>query len=100
MGVWGVSRGGYYAPRVASGDERVQACIALAGPFTFAENWDNLPILTREAFRVRSKSPDLETARVQAGQLTLAGPARPIRRPLLAGRGAPHRPPPRAHARP
>jgi dienelactone hydrolase len=87
IGVWGVSLGGYYAPRVASGDPRVQACIALAGPFTFADNWDNLPILTREAFRVRSKSPDLETARARAAELTLAGRADGIRCPLLAVMG-------------
>jgi 2,6-dihydroxypseudooxynicotine hydrolase len=87
IGVWGVSLGGYYAPRVASGDERVQACIALAGPFVFAENWDTRPILTREAFRVRSKSPDLETARAKAAELTLAGRAERIRCPLLAVTG-------------
>ena len=79
--------GGYYAPRVASGDERIQACIALAGPFTFAGNWDNLPSLTREAFRVRSKSPDLETAKAKAGELTMAGRAERIRCPLLAVMG-------------
>ena len=33
IGVWGVSLGGYYAPRLASGDPRVRACIALCGPF-------------------------------------------------------------------
>jgi dipeptidyl aminopeptidase/acylaminoacyl peptidase len=87
IGVWGVSLGGYYAPRVASGDDRVRACIALAGPFTFAGNWDNLPILTREAFRVRSKSPDLETARARAGELTMAGRAEQVRCPLLAVMG-------------
>jgi dienelactone hydrolase len=87
IGVWGVSLGGYYAPRVASGDARVQACIALAGPFTFAGNWDNLPILTREAFRVRSKAPDLETARDRAGELTMSGRAGQIRCPLLAVMG-------------
>ena len=87
IGVWGVSLGGYYAPRVASGDTRVQACIALAGPFTFADNWDNLPILTREAFRVRSKSPDLETAKAKASELTMAGRAEQIRCPLLAVMG-------------
>lgn len=32
LGLWGVSLGGYYAPRVASGDRRVRACVALAGP--------------------------------------------------------------------
>jgi len=84
IGVWGVSLGGYYAPRVASGDERVRACIALAGPFTFADNWANLPGLTRDAFRVRSKSP---TAQVKAGALTLAGRAEQIRCPLLAVMG-------------
>jgi 2,6-dihydroxypseudooxynicotine hydrolase len=87
IGVWGVSLGGYYAPRVASGDARVQACIALAGPFTFADNWDNLPILTREAFRVRSKSPDLEIAQARAGELTMTGRAGQIRCPLLAVMG-------------
>jgi 2,6-dihydroxypseudooxynicotine hydrolase len=87
IGVWGVSLGGYYAPRVASGDERVKACVALAGPYDFAENWDNLPILTREAFRVRSKAPDLETARTRAGALSMAGRAELIRCPLLAVMG-------------
>ena len=87
IGVWGVSLGGYYAPRVASGEPRIKACIALAGPYTFAENWDNLPILTREAFRVRSKSPDLDTARAKAGELSLAGRAELIRCPLLAVMG-------------
>jgi 2,6-dihydroxypseudooxynicotine hydrolase len=87
IGVWGVSLGGYYAPRVASGDARVQACIALAGPFTFADNWANLPILTREAFRVRSKSPDFETAHARAAELTLTGRAGQIKCPLLAVMG-------------
>ena len=87
IGVWGVSLGGYYAPRVASGDDRVRACVALAGPFSFADHWDARPILTREAFRVRSKSPDMATARQVAAQLTLAGRAGRIRCPLLAVMG-------------
>ena len=87
IGVWGVSLGGYYAPRVASGDARVKACIALAGPYDFAENWDNLPGLTREAFRVRSFSPDPETARARAARLSMAGRAELIRCPLLAVMG-------------
>jgi 2,6-dihydroxypseudooxynicotine hydrolase len=87
IGVWGVSLGGYYAPRVASGDVRVKACIALAGPYDFAENWDNLPVLTRDAFRVRSFSPDMETARDRAAALSMAGRAGLIRCPLLAVMG-------------
>jgi dienelactone hydrolase len=87
IAVWGVSLGGYYAPRVASGDERVRACVALAGPFHFATNWAQLPVLTREAFRVRSKSADEPAARAAAAQLSLAGRAERIRCPLLAVMG-------------
>jgi len=87
IGVWGVSLGGYYAPRVASGDDRVRACVALAGPYNFADHWDNRPVLTREAFRVRSKSRDFGAARDVAGQLSMAGRAGLIRCPLLAVMG-------------
>ncbi len=54
-GLWGVSLGGYYAPRAAAFEKRVKACIALAGPYDWATCWDALPELTREAFRVRSQ---------------------------------------------
>ena len=33
IGMWGVSLGGYYAPRAAAFDKRIKACIALGGPF-------------------------------------------------------------------
>jgi dienelactone hydrolase len=87
IGVWGVSLGGYYAPRVASGDKRVRACVALAGPYSFADGWDSRPILTREAFRVRSKSPDMAAAELKAAELTMAGRAQLITCPLLAVMG-------------
>jgi dienelactone hydrolase len=87
IGVWGVSLGGYYSPRVASGDDRVKACVALAGPYTFADGWDSRPLLTREAFRVRSKSPDMASARVAAAELSMEGRAELIRCPLLAVTG-------------
>jgi 2,6-dihydroxypseudooxynicotine hydrolase len=87
IAVWGVSLGGYYAPRVASGDDRVRACVALAGPYRFADQWDSRPILTQEAFRIRSKSPDMDQARAVAGQLSLEGRAQLIRCPLLVVMG-------------
>ena len=87
IGVWGVSLGGYYSPRVASGDERVKACVALAGPYSFADDWDSRPVLTQEAFRVRSKSPDMASARAVAAGLSMAGRAELIRCPLLAVTG-------------
>ena len=87
IGIWGVSLGGYYAPRVASGDPRVKACVALAGPYAFDDGWDSRPILTREAFRVRSFSPDMDTARRRSQELTMAGRAELITCPLLAVMG-------------
>jgi dienelactone hydrolase len=87
IGVWGVSLGGYYSPRVASGDDRVKACVALAGPYTFADGWDSRPMLTQEAFRVRSKSPDMAAAQAAAAELSMEGRAELIRCPLLAVTG-------------
>lgn len=83
IGIWGVSLGGYYAPRVASGDRRIKACISLSGPFTFGKEWHDLPILTRDAFRVRSFSRSDEEARSKALELTLEGLAEGITAPLL-----------------
>jgi 2,6-dihydroxypseudooxynicotine hydrolase len=87
IGVWGVSLGGYYAPRIAAADPRVRACVALAGPYDFGACWDALPALTREAFRVRSRSADDRAARTVAHTLSLAGHAGAIRCPLLVVTG-------------
>ena len=83
VGVWGVSLGGYYAPRVAAGDVRVRACIALSGPYDFGAAWDGLPALTRAAFALRSHAADADDARARAQALTLAGVAAQISCPLL-----------------
>lgn len=87
IGIWGVSLGGYFAPRVASGDERLKACIALAGPWNFGAGWDGLNELTRAAFRVRSASADDEQARRRALELSLEGRAHRITCPLLVVAG-------------
>jgi dipeptidyl aminopeptidase/acylaminoacyl peptidase len=84
LGVWGVSLGGYYAPRLASADRRVKACIALAGPYTFGENnWGELPDLTRAAVRHFSGSASDEEAERFARTLSLEGRAANITCPLL-----------------
>lgn len=83
IGVWGVSLGGYYAPRIASGDDRVRACVALSGPYTFGAGWDGLPQLTRETFQVRSRTASPEEAREAAMQLSLEGRTGDIACPLL-----------------
>ena len=82
IGIWGVSLGGYYAPRIASGVDEVKACIALAGPYNFGEIWDGLPLLTRNTFRVRSKSATEDLARTRALTLSLEGRAQLITAPI------------------
>lgn len=83
IGLWGVSLGGYYAPRAAAREKRVKACVALSGPFDFGANWDNLPDLTREAFQHRSGSENDAQARDAASQLTLSGLAADITCPIF-----------------
>lgn len=87
IGVWGVSLGGYYAARVAAGDSRVRATIALSGPYCLGDSWDRLPDLTRLAFTVRSKADSEAAARRLAASLTLDGHAAAIRAPLLVVSG-------------
>lgn len=82
IGLWGVSLGGYYAPRAAAFEKRVKACIGLSGPYNFGEVWNILPDLTREAFRVRAKCTTDEDARHHALTLSLSGVAGRITCPL------------------
>src|SRR5262245_53531881 len=80
VGLSGVSLGGYYAPRAAAFEKRIKACMALGGPFAWAESWDGLPELTRAAFRVRSHARSEEEARRNAATLSLEGVAQRITR--------------------
>jgi fermentation-respiration switch protein FrsA (DUF1100 family) len=88
VGIWGVSLGGYYAPRACTEERRIRACIALSGPYDWGEAWDGLPELTRTAFRIRSRATDDDEARCRAATLSLAGCAQRIECPLfiVAGR--------------
>ncbi len=87
IGFAGISLGGYYAPRSAAFDKRIKACLALGGPYDWAECWDGLPGLTQEAFRVRSKSATVEEARRKAATLTLKGVADKITGPIYIMNG-------------
>jgi len=82
IGLWGVSLGGYYAPRAAAFENRVKACIGLSGPYDFGAIWDALPELTRETFRVRSKCATQDDARRHALTLSMRGVAQQITCPL------------------
>jgi len=83
VGLWGVSLGGYYAPRACAFEKRVSACIALAGPYDWLGIWDKLPEITREAFRVRSHAHDEVAAKQNAATLSLKGIAHRIECPIF-----------------
>jgi len=83
IAIWGVSLGGYYAPRAAAYEKRIKACIALSGPYEWDKIWDGLPELTRETFRVRSHSGDEREAREKAKKLTMVPAAKNIRCPIF-----------------
>ncbi|MGQ0525019.1 MAG: alpha/beta hydrolase family protein [Betaproteobacteria bacterium] len=87
IGLWGVSLGGYYAPRAAAFEKRIKACIALSGPYDWADIWPGLPDLTREAFRVRAKCASQEDARKVGTTLSLKGVAEKITCPLFVVAG-------------
>jgi 2,6-dihydroxypseudooxynicotine hydrolase len=87
IGRWGVSLGGYYAPRAAAFEKRIKACIALGGPFEWAGAWDGLPELTREAFRVRSHCATQDEARRHGASLSLAKVASRIACPIFIMNG-------------
>ena len=98
IGIWGVSLGGYYAPRAAAYEKRFKACIALSGPFEWDEIWDGLPELTRETFRVRSHSSDQKQARERAKDLTMVEAAPRITCPIFIVTGRQDRLVPASHA--
>jgi 2,6-dihydroxypseudooxynicotine hydrolase len=87
IGLWGVSLGGYYAPRAAAYEKRIRACISLSGPYDWFDAWDGLPELTRETFRVRAKLKTPEEAKAYGRTLTLKQAAREITCPLFVMAG-------------
>ena len=79
----GVSLGGYYVARAAAFEPRLACAVAMGGPYAFAPNFDDLPLLSRQAFQIRSHSPDLDAARRRAAALSLEGVATRIEQPFL-----------------
>jgi len=98
VAIWGVSLGGYYAPRAAAYEKRIRACIALSGPFEWERIWDGLPELTRETFRVRSHAANETEAREKAKQLTMKEAAPRITCPIFIVTGRQDRLVPASHA--
>jgi 2,6-dihydroxypseudooxynicotine hydrolase len=98
IGAVGISLGGYYAPRAASGEPRLRAVVAVAGPYDLTEFWDHAPAMTRDKvlFHLGAREPD--EARGQLAGFTLAGRAAKIAQPLLVVFGRQDRLVPSSHA--
>jgi dienelactone hydrolase len=84
VGLFGVSLGGYYAPRVLAFEPRVKAGVGLSGPYRFGDVWDHVPPQTRETFVAKSFAKDEEEGRAKAAELDLTGVAERIQQPYLA----------------
>ncbi|MPY71188.1 MAG: alpha/beta hydrolase [Alphaproteobacteria bacterium] len=83
IGIWGVSMGGYYAPRAVCFETRIKACVAISGAYEWGENWDQKSDINRNTFRIRSHKATLEEAREHAKSFTLRGVAKGIACPLF-----------------
>jgi len=82
VGLWGVSLGGYYAPRAAAFEPRVKAVVALTGPFNFVETFGRAPELTREVFVARTFSQTEDDALAVAARMDLGEVAHRVTCPI------------------
>ncbi len=83
IGIWGISLGGYYAPRTVAFEKRIAAAIANCGPYNWGALWEKLPALTRDAYVRRSHSASEAEAREKAFTLSLEGLGEKIECPLF-----------------
>jgi pimeloyl-ACP methyl ester carboxylesterase len=83
IGVAGVSLGGYYAPRAAAYEARIDAVASISGPFNFGDCWESMPRPTRETVAHHTGAATLEEARDRAGGLDLSDAAPRIEQPML-----------------
>jgi pimeloyl-ACP methyl ester carboxylesterase len=83
VGAFGVSLGGYYAPRAAAFEPRIRAVAGLSGPYDFGECWDGVPPLTRETFVAKSGARGEREGRSKASELSLSGALERLEQPAL-----------------
>lgn len=87
IGLFGVSVGGYYAPRAAAFEPRVRATIALAGCYRISDYFDRVPSLTRDALVHRLKAGSVDRAREEVKAFDLTGDMDRIKSHLLVIHG-------------
>jgi 2,6-dihydroxypseudooxynicotine hydrolase len=82
-GMMGVSLGGFYAPRAAAFEPRIRAVIAIAGPYSIPDAFDQMPSLTQEAFIHRSGATSRDDALERLRTFTLEGVLQRVTAPTL-----------------
>lgn len=83
VGMLGVSLGGFFAVRAAAFEKRLKAVVMLASGYDLAQHFDRYPLLTQEAFMLRTKSGSEAAARERLRAFTLAGYTQRVMIPLL-----------------
>jgi dienelactone hydrolase len=83
VGLMGVSLGGYFATRAAAFEPRIKAVICNCAAYSFADGFEQRPLLTREAFVFRLKATDESTARTLLKPFSLQGVMEKVTCPLL-----------------
>jgi 2,6-dihydroxypseudooxynicotine hydrolase len=99
VGIWGLSFGGYYAPRAACFEKRIKACIAISGAYQRSSSFEGRPKTNAQAFLVRSKSTNFEEAGRVAARASLKGIAKNITCPIYIVAGGRDRLTPATEAR-
>lgn len=88
MAVMGMSMGGYYAPRGASLDDRVKACLLIGSCFSILDDlYDYFPPL-RPSLQHIVGAKDAEETRTLLEQFTLEGVIEKMKCPLMINHGA------------
>ncbi|MFQ5692873.1 MAG: alpha/beta hydrolase family protein, partial [Nitrospinota bacterium] len=89
IALMGISMGGYLAPRAASFEHRLRACIAWGAIYDFSEVWDTRPddhpLMRHFVWLIEAK--DVPDARRRARQFRLEGVVDKIRCPFLITHG-------------
>lgn len=83
IGIWGRSLGGYAAPRAASFEPRLRACISIGAFYDMAATWPRFPRTTKDPIRFGLGAETDEEARDLARGFSLAGVLKNLTCPLL-----------------
>jgi dipeptidyl aminopeptidase/acylaminoacyl peptidase len=73
IGIWGRSFGGYAAPRAASFERRLKACISIGGFYDMGAIWHRFPGSTKEALQFGFGAASEAEAGERAKSFTISG---------------------------